>query len=226
MNRFIGPMEILELLKVNDLDRNIDWENKFLNGFTNSDLIILDEEPKTGPDGWPYLMVKTVTDQSQGESAQKVLYWLSQRGIGAVINPKNPYPDYILDYGMIWNFRETGLFINRKAIPSETSEQFEIDFGKDFILDPDAKTLPSYVRGVLKDFFKQQNILNPEIAQVVRPSENTNFSPINLVLNLDSLGNPSPYEYQGIAAAVSWFLPQHYSLLLFNKTQFPKFFSL
>ena len=44
--------------------------------------------------------------------------------------------------------------------------------------------------------------------------------------SLESLGNPPEAEHSGIAEAISWFLPPHYSLLLIGEKDLPKFIDL
>jgi hypothetical protein len=40
------------------------------------------------------------------------------------------------------------------------------------------------------------------------------------------LGNPPTKEHQGIAEAISWFLPPHYSIVLISETGLPPFAAL
>ena len=92
------------------------WDEKFFKFLSESNLQIIADDPQQGPDGWPYLICestsKPVNSEFKIDTAQKILHWLSTRGIGLVVNPKKlPYPDYIFSFGMIWSFRETGYFI-------------------------------------------------------------------------------------------------------------------
>jgi len=84
---------------MNENTESHEIDDAFLKRFQNSKLEILDTMPQTGPDGWPYLLVEM--NSSASEDATKVLDWLSDKGIGVVVNPKNDTPDYVLTYGMI-----------------------------------------------------------------------------------------------------------------------------
>ncbi|MGE0631906.1 MAG: hypothetical protein AB7O96_05835 [Pseudobdellovibrionaceae bacterium] len=206
-----------ELMTVEDDDRTRAWENEFLVALTNSNVKVLMEEPQTGPDGWPYLLVST---EEGTEPVQKILAWLATRGIGLVVNPyRKDYPDYILSYGMIWHFRETGLFF-KNVQPQEVGEA-EYDISKIHAGTPSPQYLPDPVRAVLRRFFNDQQVKNPKIL-LISPDK-LNY---DLAFSIESLGNPPEEEHAGIAEAVGWFLPPHYSIVLVNEKGLPPFVDL
>lgn len=191
-----------------DSRRNTAWEDQFLQALTSAKVNLLSEDPQTGPDGWPYLMVE-LTENSE-EPVQRVLAWLATRGIGLVVNPQKDYPDYVLTYGMIWNFRRTGRFIDRrfKAVTGRT----ELAPGMDITLsEPPEDYLPSEVRKILREFLRDQGILLPRVA-LLRSTEQT-----DLVFSLESLRNPPEGEHGVFAEALGWFLPPHYSLMFLSE---------
>jgi hypothetical protein len=183
-------------------------DKDFLTNFINSSLNILDTMPQTGPDGWPYLLVETRTKEhestTQLEDSRKVLNWLSDKGIGLVVNPKNETPDYIFTYGMIWNFKERHEFYTDRAVQnlSEIDERF----------------LPQYVRKILRTFFLDNGIKEMKILLLI--TEDKNF---DLCFSLESAGSPPENEHMDFLEAVSWFLPAHYSLRLVSEEGLPKF---
>jgi len=206
-----------ELLNTPDDDRNEAWEDQFLLTLTEQNLRILSPDSQAGPDGWPYLLVETTND---GEPAQKILQWLAQRGIGLAVNPSKDAPDFTLSWGMIWNFRETGKFIDRHA-PLQTGS---VQFSKDQMLQhgaPSAKYLPDYVKSILKDFFRDQGLHHVRILVFTLDGKN-----YELAFSLESLGKPPEKEHAGIAEALGWFLPTHYSLVLISEANLPKFIEL
>lgn len=216
--------DLVTHLNTAEEDRKQDWDEKFFKMISESDLKILTEDPQQGPDGWPYLITETDTKSATSEkvdSAQKVLHWLSTRGIGLVINPKRlPYPDYVFSYGMIWSFRETGFFIKFQNLTRP----------KEFVLDkpeqvkagpPTPEYLPLYARKVLKDFFRDQSVFDPRILMIATDGEN-----YDLCFSIESLGSPPEPEHQGVLEAISWFLPPHYSIAVVSEKSFPAFQSL
>ncbi len=207
-----------QLLDAPAESRDPNWENEFFHQFTKSNVNILSPEPQTGPDTWPYLMVES--DNEAQESVQKILHWLHDKGIGLVLNPTEEYPDYIFTYGMLWHFKETGLFY--KTMDQIKPEVVEIKENSNvFYGQPSETFLPSYVRKILLEFFRDQGLLNVKINLL--SDDNKNF---DLCFSLESLGNPDTKEHHGIAEAISWFLPPHYSIVLISEQGLPPFASL
>lgn len=206
------------LLQTLEADRNVQWENQFLKTLTESKVTLLTQDPQTGPDGWPYLLAET--GEAATESVQQVLAWLSTRGIGLTINPRKEFPDYVFSYGMIWSFKETGYFYQPAAVVKEGRVEFEnqklAQAG-----DASKEYLPSYARSILRDFFRDQGVLRPKI--LVMSADLKNY---DLAFSLESLGNPPGIEHPGIAEAIGWFLPPHYSLMLVSEKGLPPFFDL
>lgn len=205
-------------VKVPDDQRDIQWENHFFNLLSQSHLNILSEDPQVGPDGWPYLM--TQTSAAASEPTAKIIHWLSNKGIGLVVNPTKSYPDYVFTYGMIWSFKETGYFY-RNADQRQTGA-VEIQIADKYSYgEPNKEYLPDYVRQILRDFFRDQGIHAVKVLMLSEDGKN-----FDLAISLESLGNPPKEEHQGIAEAVSWFLPPHYSLLLISEKDLPRFYIL
>ncbi|MBL7543927.1 MAG: hypothetical protein JNL11_08930 [Bdellovibrionaceae bacterium] len=204
-----------ELLNVSAEGRDPDWENQFFHQITKSNVNILSPDPQVGPDNWPYLLVET--DKEAHESVQKILHWLHDKGIGLVVNPTEEYPDYVFTYGMIWHFKETGLFYKTmdqiKPEVVEIKENESIYYGQ-----PSESFLPGYVRKILLEFFRDQGLIGVKINLL--SDDNKNF---DLCFSLESLGNPDTKEHHGIAEAISWFLPPHYSIVLISEKGLPPF---
>ncbi|MCK6597191.1 MAG: hypothetical protein L6Q37_02405 [Bdellovibrionaceae bacterium] len=213
------------LLTVAHDKRDVSWENNFFNLLTASHVNILSADPQIGPDNWPYLMAEwneksDKTMEPDKEETQKVIQWLSDKGIGLVINPMKEYPDYVFTYGMIWSFKETGFFYrtdtvsSTESLPSDGTTQF-------YYGPPSQQYLPDYVRKVLREFFRDQGLMNVKLLML--SSDNKEF---DLAFSLESLGNPPKEEHEGIAEAISWFLPPHYPILLIGEKNLPTFIDL
>ena len=209
------PMNLHEMTQAPEGDRNQTWENNFFKALSEGNIHLLTEEPQTGPDGWPYLLAETSTDAS--EPAQKVLAWLSTRGIGLAINPTKEVPDYVFSYGMVWSFRETGYFYRQVATPEDGAVEFN---PKDIIHAGtlSQEYLPDYARSILKEFFRDQGLLAVKV--LLLSTDRLNY---DLAISLESLKNPPEQEHAGIAEAIGWFLPPHYSILLVSEKGLPPF---
>lgn len=211
-------MNLLELVKLPDSQRDHQWEIDFFMQLSQGNIKLLHEAPQQGPDSWPYLLAETSEDAT--EPANRIIQWAALKGVGLVINPMKSYPDYVFTYGMLWHFKETGLFYR-------TAEQapvgtLEINEGQGLHAGPPAPHyLPQYVRTILKQFFLDQSVLNPRI--LVMSTDRKHY---DLAFSLESLGNPPVKEHQGIAEAIAWFLPPHYSVVLVSEKGLPEFVSL
>lgn len=211
-------MSLLEIVKVPDEKRDLDWENKFFMALSEGKLNVMAAEPQVGPDNWPYLMTETSTEAS--EDAQKIIDWLSTRGIGLVVNPMREYPDYVFSYGMLWHFRETGFFY--RASESKPVGAFSLAEGSKLHAgEPTPQYLPAYVRSILREFFRDQGVIQPKI--LVMSADQKNY---DLAFSLESLGNPPESEREGVAEAIAWFLPPHYSIVLVSEKGLPPFYNL
>lgn len=211
-------MDLIDLTKISDEQRDPQWENDFFMQLSQGKLKLLSQDPQVGPDGWPYLLTETSSEAE--EPAQKIIQWLATKGMGLVVNPQKEYPDYVFSYGMIWHFRETGLFYRAK--PEVSTGSFELRDGAQLHAgEPTPQYLPQYVRNILKDFFRDQGVYAPKI--LVMSTDRVNY---DLAISLESLGNPPTKEHQGVAEAISWFLPPHYSIVLVSEQGLPPFVAL
>jgi hypothetical protein len=210
--------DLMKLLETPYDQRDHEWEERFFVSFTKSQVTMLSPDPQEGPDGWPYLM--TETSPASKESVQQVFGWLATRGIGLVVNPNKEYPDFVFTYGMIWHFRETGYFYMKQN--EVVTGQIDLKEGQRIMTgEPTNRYLPGYVRKILRDFFRDQGLHAVKILMVSEDGEHFDLS-----FSTESLGNPPEKEKAGIAEAISWFLPPHYSILLTSEKGLPEFIAL
>lgn len=211
-------MNLIDLVNITDEKRDHQWEIDFFMALSNGNIKLIHEAPQKGPDGWPYMLAEISEDSN--EPAQKLIQWAASKGVGLVINPLKSYPDYVFTYGMLWSFRETGLFYQNAD--SQVSGTLEINKGEQLHAGPPSpQYLPQYVRNILKEFFRDQGVVMPKI--LVMSADRKHY---DLAISLESLGNPPEKEHQGIAEAISWFLPPHYSIVLVSEKGLPSFVEL
>jgi hypothetical protein len=211
-------MDILTLTSTPDNERDPQWEARFFQALSQSQLALLSPDAQEGPDGWPYLLASTTG--STLEPAQNLIHWLSTRGMGLVINPQKEYPDYVFSYGMVWSFKETGFFY--KPLPPPKEGQIEFDINSiAHAGTPTPEYLPDYVRKILREFFRDQGLLAVKILLISQDRIQ-----YDLAFSVESLGKPKDEELPGIAEAIGWFLPPHYTLLLVSQEGLPPFTDL
>lgn len=200
-----------ELLKTEIRDRGDDWETAFLTALPQAKVRVMKPEPSEGPDHWPYMMIESGSENDD-DQMHNVLNWLSTRGIGAVINPMKPAPDYVLTYGMIWNYRERGEFLTKQETEGKAG-RFEIQDGQQlYVGNPTEQYFPKYARSIVKQFLADQGAFTPKILLVSQ--DNVNF---DLCFSIESLKSPPVHEHANIAEALSWFFPAHYHISLMSE---------
>ncbi len=200
-----------ELLKTGIDKRDQLWEAAFLKALPSAPARVISPDPSEGPDHWPYLLVEAGHPQD-GDSMENVVGWLSTRGIGLAVNPSKASPDYVLTYGMIWNYRERGEFLTMTE-PAAKAGLFEIKDGQQLWVGvPTEQFLPTYVRKIIKQFLADQAIFVPKFLMV--STDNKNF---DLCFSVESMKSPPTIEHSNIAEALSWFLPAHYGVSLLSE---------
>ncbi|MCB0420392.1 MAG: hypothetical protein KDD61_05320 [Bdellovibrionales bacterium] len=209
---------LVDLVNIPIGSRDWEWEKSFFQALVNGNVNVMMAEPQTGPDGWPYMFVETSLEAT--EPSLKLMQWISERGIGLALNVQKTQPDFVFSYGMIWSYRETAQFI---VNPGETVTN-EIEFQKGesiYAQNPSEQYLPKYARAILRKFLEDQGIKEPKFLLVSQ-----DLKQFDLCFSLESLGNPPKEEHTGIAEALSWFLPTHYSIVLVSEKAFSKSFFL
>ncbi len=211
-------MTLNELVKIPDEQRDHQWEINFFMAITSGNVKLMLDAPQQGPDGWPYMLAETSSEAT--EPANRIMQWAALKGVGLAVNPQKNYPDYVFTYGMLWHFKETGLFY--RTADEAPVGVLEMEKGTGLHAgEPAPQYLPQYVRNIIKEFLRDQGVLRPRI--LVMSQDRKHY---DLAFSLESLGNPDQKEHQGIAEAISWFLPPHYSIALVSEIGLPKFTDL
>ena len=195
-----------ELLQTPQVNRDAEWERKFLEKLMLANVFCGDGKPLTGPEGFPYLMVDTSIPGT--EPMSKIIHWLSEKGIGLVVNAKtDPHPDMVLSYGMVWSLvKFGGIWSHSFMAPASFTAG-----------PPTEDILPRYVRKTLKQFLMDQGVLQPRFLAAMTTQG------LEFCFSLESLGNPHSKEHAGIAEAISWFLPPQFSVALASEKQLTGF---
>lgn len=200
-----------ELLETPIDERDEKWDENFFKKIRSVEFEFLSDSPIEGPDGMPYLAVKTVDEG--GEPAEQVFNWLGEKGVGMAVNPDKENPDFVFSYGMIWNYLLHGEFISEMEDEKAGSKELEMEPGQEMMAGTPSETyLPPHVRALFKEFLNQQGVLEPKVVMLSQDSKNYDFC-----FSLESLGNPPEKEWQGILEGFSWFFPLHYSFSIISE---------
>ena len=79
---------------------------------------------------------------------------------------------------------------------------------------------------ILRELFRDHCLEGEKKASIPFLCGAVGFLSYDLCFSLESLGGPPNQEHSGIAKALSWFLPQHYSVALVKEEGLPSFFDL
>lgn len=204
------------LVQLPESRRDEAWEHQFLDALINYPVTLDGDEPQPGPDGWPYLRVKT---SSGREPFARVVEWCATRGIGVVVNAHKMIPDYVFTYGMIWNFRETGRFVMPQA--PRADQEFRVP--ENAVMGaPTSKYLPLYARKILREFLSEQGFPQPKVLVI----SSRDYTEIDLAFSLPSLNHLDRKDQKVMAEALHWFLPTHYNLVFADEKGLPPFTAL
>ena len=218
---YLDGMDLETLIQQPESRRDSAWEMQFLDALLPTKVDLVEEEPQTGPDGWPYLIVRTSPDGQ--EPVDRVVRWLAERGIGLVINPHKMVPDYVFTYGMLWNYVQTGRFVQPAAQPATIEESMIMEPGQKLVMGaPTEAYLPLSVRKIQRYFLSSQNLTEPRILVISTPD----YKQVDLAISLESVGNLNSADQKSLAGALSWFLPLHYRLVVISEKGLPAFVPL
>ncbi len=198
--------------------RDAVWENDFLNQFPKQSITADSGGTRMGPDHWPYLFVRHYLESK--EPVHQVFDWLSKQGAGLALNAHKEVPDYVFTYGMVWHFKETGVF--QLNVEKKSPDSVVFEEGQEIISGPPSlEYIPQYARDVFKQFFSDQGVHHPRWI-MVSGCEND----YNLCFSVESLGCPPQREHLGVVESLSWFFPNHFSIVLISEEHLPSFYDL
>lgn len=197
--------ELSKLCEIKQSVRDAEWEEAFLKAFSHSEVYLKSDEPFIGPDGFSYMEMST----TEGETIDKndFLSWCTNAGVGMVLNlKKNQTPDYVFNYGMIWNYILRGVFLNNepeKEQPTKNTESRKV-----FVHKIVEGYLPQYVRENIREFLALNKISECKIG-LVSYGEGTSYE---ILWYIPKGKNWSEKDQKSLMEALSWFLPLNYKV--------------
>lgn len=197
--------ELNKLCEIKQSVRDSKWEEDFLKAFSTSEVFLKSEEPFVGPDGFSYMEMST----TEGETVylDDFLSWCSEAGVGIVLNlKKNQTPDYVFNYGMIWNYTLRGVFLNPE--PNDNSQTPIPKKGEVLVHKIVEGYLPQYVRENIKEFLALNKILECKIG-LVSQGEGSSYE---ILWYIPKGKDWSDKDQKSLMEALSWFLPLDYKV--------------
>jgi len=212
-------MELDVLLQQPEAKRDDKWEEDFLQKIPKAKVQVFEEQAKAGPDGWPYLLIKSGPEADQ--PFLQVLEWAATRGIGLALNTHKMLPDYVFTYGMLWNYAMNRQFVTTGPTPKPgnvtIAENEEMLVGA-----PTEQYLPMFVRKVMREFLNAQGMKNPRITVL----STADYKVVDLLFSSESLNDLKPKDFRPMSEALSWFLPLHYNIIIGSEQNLSGFVDL
>lgn len=180
--------------------RDLSWEKKLFSAVADFPIFLVEDQPFQGPDGFSYMHVSS----TEGTEINKddFFKWCFESGVGLVLNLKEKKaPDFVFNYGMVWNFLWRGDFVNET--PKDLQESNET-----YVHEVSEGYLPKEVRMNIKNFLEMNQVSNPKLTLVSGGDQ----TPYETLWYFEELQELSEKEQTALLEAVSWFLPLDYRL--------------
>ena len=198
-----------ELLRIPADTRDEAWEMRFYGTVAAAALEPAEPAQFTGPDGMRYAAFR-LADDSAGPSQLSfttIAETLTERGIGAVLNPKpDKSADWVFTTGDMVSLRLFGRIVRAPRAqqpPPEAVVDREVLAGS-----PSEALLPSYARAAIRTFM--QGTLGITTPAVFLISDVAMQPPESLVFNISGQQLADDWTEQAALRYLHWFLPQNY----------------
>ena len=217
-----------ELLAEPIQERNAGWRQSFYAMAIEAPLFAPILQPQVGPDGFPYLVLYSQSDQDSVPvvTVAELLPRLTEVGVGIVLDPGQegePEPGWVFHYGDLLCHRLYGSFEVRTELTRSPAEDdattLESPNGEVKVAPPSESYLPQYTRDVLREFLK--STLGMEEPAVVLMQRAGLESEPELAFNIFPEGFEDPKMLQALLVDLTWFVPRHYTLTAISSKALP-----
>ncbi len=180
--------------------RDVAWEEKLFNAIMDFPIFLAKDQPFQGPDGFSYMHISSKTGAQINKD--NFLKWCFESGVGLVLNLENKKtPDFVFNYGMVWNFLWRGVFINK--VPADLKESNDT-----YIHEISEGFLPKTVRKNIRIFLDTNKVNNAKLTLVSGGDK----APYEILWYFPELQKLEEKEQMALLKAISWFLPLDYRL--------------
>lgn len=198
------------------------WNTAFLANLSAASLRCGSPQVVQGPDGFPYFQLLLpepgvkfqcyVLDRMKDD-------FLLKRGLGVVINPTPPGPDWVLSYGDVLNYHLNNAFYTTGETPFSKQLSDEVIEAKEDVMvgQPSELLLPQLTRNILREYLSSHGLASPSVALMMRRLGNGAGTCQDLVFNITPQDFGSEEAYRSVMQRLAWFLPRHYSFVGMRK---------
>lgn len=180
--------------------RGLKWEEKLFDAVADFPIFLVEDQPFQGPDGFSYMHISS----GSGTEINKddFFKWCFESGVGLVLNLKDKKaPDFVFNYGMVWNFLWRGAFVNE--VPKDLKESEDT-----YVHELTENFLPKEVRSVIRNFLEMNEVKDPQLSLVSGGGKTA----YEILWYLPELQENDEKDQMSLLEAISWFLPLDYRL--------------
>ncbi len=180
--------------------RDVKWEKKLFDAIAEFPIYLVEDQPFQGPDGFSYMHVSS--EAGTEINKDDFFKWCFESGVGLVLNLKEKKaPDFVFNYGMVWNFLWRGDFVNEvQSDLVESDDTYVHELSEGF--------LPKEVRSVIRNFLEMNHMHEPKLT-LVSGGDKTAYE---ILWYFKGLQDAEEKDQMALLEAISWFLPLDYRL--------------
>jgi hypothetical protein len=209
---------MVDLFKIPQGQRDDNWRQTFYDNVQTASYACGDPQVFTGPDGFPYFILRTPEPNKPFESfciRNMKEDFLLDKGFGVALNPKDNAVDWVFSYGDIVNLHLNKEFFT-KANNVEIQNEVIIKKNEQVLLAQPSETyLPRQARQILKSFLQNMGIKRPKIMMVCRTIDGQVIQELAFNIFREDFQSIDQLNYR--LNQISWFLPKHYIVLSLPK---------
>ncbi len=208
---------MVDLFAIPREQRDDQWRKTFLENVETASFMKGDPELLTGPDGFPYFIMRTPIPMQPFESfciRNMKDDFILHNGWGIVINPAEETGDWVFTYGDIVNLHVSQKFYSEAATPDVPLTEVITADEEVLIGQPSESFVPVHTRNIIRSFLKKNGIDNPSFMMMARKMHGTVVN--QLVFNIFKEDH-TPEQIEYLMRPISWLLPRHYILIIIPK---------
>jgi hypothetical protein len=191
--------------------RDANWTAAFYAAAPEASLATREQQVFTGPDGFRYFALYLPEPNKEFDSfcIAHILEPCLKNGLGCVLNPDKPQPDWVFTYGNLWSLHSYQTF---DASPKFVERRAPLGPGREVLMAaPSEQFLPPFARNILKKYLQHLGVADPRVLLINDPRTTPNQS---LAFSFHPKDVASQEVFDDTMKRLrDWFLPTHYGLV-------------
>lgn len=201
------------------------WLESFFEHVADASFATGDPQVIHGPDGFPYFQL-FIPEAGKPFTCFVIRHlirdYLLANGLGIVIHPEKPVPEYVFTLGDLANFQMRNEFITTPEFVLTAGEEKVKAEEKVMLAQPSESFFPTPIRQALRSYLTWVKIENVKCLLLIRNTDKGVTQ--ELAFNLTEDHFPDAESYQRIVQNIAWFLPRHYTYVTIDESTFPSHF--